>query len=234
MNAPLMRDAPFQGSPVPEDALAKLLQIPTRLEDMEALDLLHSCWPRTTRMSQDERLLLIAQNLTTNFGILGRLSMSSNRAWRMLCPFTFAPEFSRQLRDINDFIHNWQQTHSEFLILDFGEIDLVEYLFESLDIGQHAELLSIIMTFKVLSLRRAGLLRRIPARVERRFAPLVEAGRADLAIAELAKVKDFLDPFTDSENYAPIRDAAIKSAARIEKDMEVLRAAADSAIIALE
>ena len=90
------------------------------------------------------------------------------------------------------------------------------------------------MTFKALSLRRAGLLRRIPARVERQFAPLIESGRADLAVAELGKVKEFLERFANPEGYAPIVDAARTALTRIEKDMDVLKAAADSAVIALE
>ena len=234
MNAPLMQHLPPEEDPINQDALAALLTTPLRLGDMEALDLLHSCWPRTTRLSQDDRLLMVAQNLTLNFGMADRLPMSSARAWRMLSPYRYAPEFARQLREINNFIRDWQETHSEFLILEFGEIDLMECLFEALDIGSHADLLGMLMNFKVLSLRRAGLLRRIPARVERQFAPLVEAGRADLTVVELSKVKAFLERFADPEGYPPIVDAATTALTRINKDIEVLKTAADSAVISLE
>ena len=233
MNAPMLPQAKSEGDSVDPTALAELLSSPLQLGDMEALDLLYTCWNRNTRQSQDDHLLMVAQNLTISFGLPNRLPMSSSRAWRMLDQHHYAPEFSTQLREINLFIRDWQDTHSEFLILEFGEMDLIEFLFESLDIGAHSEILATVMTFKVLSMRRAGLLRRVASRVERQFAPLIESGRADLAVAELAKVKAFLDRFT-GEGFPPIVDAARNASARIEKDMEVLRQAADTAIIALE
>ncbi len=234
MNAPLMSPVVNEGDPLDQEALAELLASPVQAGDMEALDLLYRCWNRNTRLSQDDRLLMVAQNLTISFGLPNRLPMASSRAWRMLAPHTYAIDFASQLREIVLSIKLWQDSRTEFLILEFGEMDLIEYMFESLDIGAHADLLSTVMTFKVLSMRRAGLLRRIPARVERQFAPLVESGRADLAVAELAKVKEFLDRFAGPEGFAPIIDAARNASARIEKDMDVLKAAADSAVISLE
>jgi len=234
MNAPLMSPVINEADPLDQDALAVLLASPIHVDDNNALDLLYACWPRNTRLSQDDRLLSVAQNLSIGFGLPARLPMASSKAWRMLDPQYFALEFADQMREITLFIRDWQETHSEFLILEFGEIDLIEFLFESLDIGTHAELLATVMTFKVLSLRRAGLLRRIPPRVERQFAHLVESGRADLAIGELGRVKDFLDRFAGPEGFAPIIDAAKTGAARIEKDMEVLKSAADSTDIVME
>ena len=234
MNAPVLPQVKTEDDFVDQDALAELLTSPLQLGDMEALDLLYTCWNRNTRLSQDSRLLKVAQNLAIGFGLPSRLPMSSSRAWRMIDPIYYAPAVASQLKEIIQFIVDWQETRTDFLILEFGELDLIEYLFESLDIGAHSEILARVMTFKVLSLRRAGLLRRIPSRVERQFAPLIEAGRADLAVAELAKVKAFLDRFSGPEGFPPIMDAARNGATRIEKDMEVLKQAADTAMIALE
>ena len=234
MNAPLWPQVKPEDDSVDQDALAQLLSSPLQLGDMEALDLLYTCWNKNTRLSQDSRLLRVAQNLSNGFGLPDRLPMSSSRAWRMVDIISYAPAIAAQLKDINQFIIDWQETRSDFLILEFGELELIEFLFESLDIGAHSEILAMVMTFKVLSLRRAGLLRRIPARVERQFAPLIQAGRADLAVAELAKVKKFLDKFSGPDGFPPIIDAARTAAARIEKDMDVLKQAADTAVIEIE
>ena len=216
------------------EALDRLMTSPLRLDDMTALDLLYACWPRHTAQSRDERLLLVAQNLAVQFGMPDHVPLACAAAWRMLSPQTFSYECAAQLRDITHFINEWQETRTEFLILEFGEMDLIECLFETLDIGTNADLLGNVMTFKVLSMRRAGLLRRIPPRVERQFAPLIEQGRADLAVAELAKVRDFLARFANPEGFAPIVEAARFALARIEKDMEVLKGAADAAMVAIE
>ena len=220
--------------PLNEEALAELLTSPLRVDDLTALDLVYECWPRHQLNCQDDRLLLVAQNLAVGFGMPGRLPLACAQAWRKLSPNAYSYELAAQLREIVRFIREWHEAHAEFLILEFGEIDLIEFLFESLDIGAHADLLATIMTFKVLSLRRAGLLRRIPARVERQFAPMVEAGRADLAMHELSKVRDFLGRFANPDGYAPIVEAAQAALARIQRDMDVLQSAADSAVVALE
>jgi len=215
-------------------ALDLLLASPLGLDDLEALDLLYLCWPRDTKDCTDERLLRVAQNLTLSFGEPDRLPMSSSRAWRMLDANHFARDMAEQLSTITQFIKDWNTTRQDFLILEYGEIELIEYLFEALDIGTYASLLSEVMNFKVLSLRRAGLLRRVPPRVERQHASLVTSGRADLAIAELAKAKSFLDRLITPEGYAPIVDAARTSSARLERDIKVLMAAADTAAVSIE
>lgn len=212
-------------------ALAILLSHPLPVDDLAALDLLYECWPRQTIKCADPQLVAVAQNLSAGFGLPDRLPMSCSRAWRMVDVDTFAPEVADQLALIIEFINNWQSISNEFLMLEFGEIDLIEHLFESLDIGRYGSLLAAVMGFKVLSIRRAGLLRRIPPRVERQFIPLIEAGRADLALAEMEKVRRFLESFTDPYGFAPIVDAAKLALVRIDKDIGVLAKAADTALI---
>ena len=215
-------------------ALQSLLAPTATLCDLEALDLLYLAWPRDTRDSTDESLLTVAQNLALNFGQPDRLPMSCSKAWRMLDPARFSSEMAAQLRTISHFVKDWGKTRTEFLILDYGEIELIEWLFEALDIGVYGDVLADVMNFKALSLRRAGLLRRIPPRVERQFAPLVTSGRADLAVAELSKVKIFLDRLVTADGFAPITDAARNAGARIQSDISVLLKAADSASVSLD
>jgi hypothetical protein len=62
----------------------------------------------------------------------------------------------------------------------------------------------------------------------------VESGRADLAYHELSKVKAFLDRFAGPEGFAPIIEAARNGSERLEKDLSVLKSAADSAVVSLE
>lgn len=217
-----------------ETALAMLLSSPLPVDDLAALDMLYECWPRQTTKSRDPQLLAVAKNLSSGFGLPDRVPMASSRAWRMVDPHVFADDLADQLALIIEFIANWQKISAEFLILEFGEIDLIEYLFESLDINRFATLLAAVMNFKVLSVRRAGLLRRIPPRVERQLVPLIEGGRPDLAVAELDKVRQFLETFIDPYGFAPIVEAAKSASARIGRDIEVLQKAADTATIDLD
>lgn len=213
-------------------ALAMLQSTPLPVNDLAALDLLYACWPRSTLKSRDGQLLAVAKNVTTTFGLVDeRLPMTSSRSWRMLDPTAFANDMADQLALIIEFVANWQAQSSDFLILDFCEIELIEYLFEALDIPSFAPLLSAVMNFKVLSVRRAGLLRRIPSRIEKLLIPLIESGRADLAIAEMDKTRIFLESFIEPHGFAPIVDAARRASERIQRDIEVLQKAADSAAI---
>jgi hypothetical protein len=215
-------------------ALAKLQSNQLPVDDLAAMDLLYACWPRHTAKCQDTQLLDVARNVCSTFGLPTRLPMTSSRSWRMLDTALFANDLADQLALIIEFISNWQSKSTEFLILDFCEIELIEYLFESLDISRYAPLLSEVMNFKVLSVRRAGLLRRIPARIERQLIPLIEGGRADLAIAELDKVKAFLESFIAPYGFAPIVDSAKRASERVARDIDVLQKAADTAIIDLD
>ena len=148
-------------------SLDRLLIDPPPSLDFEAADLLHDCFPRGTRHSDNRVLLAVARNLTRNFGRPGRLPMTSGKAWTMLNPAVYADQMAAQLAEISDFVLTWQAQEKSFLILEFAEVELIEFLFEHLHPRRHGALLIKVMDFKVLSTRRAGLLRRIPARVRR-------------------------------------------------------------------
>ncbi|MCR6630879.1 MAG: hypothetical protein NVV74_12995 [Magnetospirillum sp.] len=112
------------------DALAVLLADPPPAEDFAALDALYACWPKGTQDSASRALLGAAHNLSRNFGLPDKLPMASAKAWRMLSPTVFEEELAQRLRDVGDFIADWQKTQRTFLILEFGEIELIEHLFE--------------------------------------------------------------------------------------------------------
>lgn len=200
------------------DALVHLLSDPPPEQDFSALDALYACWPRSTQESDSRALLAAAHNLGRMFGLPGKLPMATTRAWRMLSPKLFEAELAQRLRDIDDFIADWQATQRVFLILEYSEIELIEYLFESLHPGYHADLLAKVMNFKVLSHRRLGLLRRIPGRLKKQVTPLLPAA-TEQALVELAHGKKLLE--TISENgFAPIASAAEKALEEVDKMMK--------------
>lgn len=200
------------------DALEILLNDPPPAHDFAALDALNACWPKGTQDCPSRALLAAAHNLSRNFGLPGKLPMASSKAWRMLSPTVFEAELAQRLADVGAFIADWQKTQRTFLILEFGEIELIEYLFEALHPGYHGELLAGVMNFKVLSNRRMGLLRRIPNRLKKRVAPLLP-DRKEQALMELAHGKALLEALTNS-GFAPIADAATKAVEEIEKMMK--------------
>ncbi len=213
-------------APVEPDALAILLADPPPSNDFAALDLLYGLWPRGSRNQTDADLLAVAQNLARRFGCPDHLPMTAARAWQMLDPQHFQAAFATQLTAIGAFARDWQDTHRDFLILEFGEVELIEYLFEGLHPGHHAELLVEVMNFKVLSNRRLGLLRRVPNRMRKAVEPLLTAGRPEEAMVELAHAKALLDRIADPLGYAPIVESATRAADEVEKLMKRIAAAA--------
>jgi hypothetical protein len=203
------------------DALASLLADPPPPSDFVALDALYACWSKNTHDSPSRALLATAQNLSRNFGLPGKLPMASSKAWRMLSPVMFETELAQRLTDIGTFIANWQKTQRTFLILEFGEIELIEYLFEALHPGYHADLLAGVMNFKVLSNRRMGLLRRIPNRLKKQITPMLPDNK-EAALILLAHAKALLERIADPSGFAPIVDTAGKMQEEIQKMMKAV------------
>ncbi len=223
----IMARLPPRGDPtLPANlqALGRLLADVPPPDDFETADLLHDCFPRGTRNSDSRVLMVIARNLTRAFGRSGRLPITSGKAWTMIDPELFADELAAQLAAICAFVLNWQATEKDFLILEFAEVELIEYLFENLHPRRHASLLIKVMDFKVLSLRRMGLIRRIPARVRRR----VHAAHG----ADPAALRDYMDDtmalldyFTRPECFSAVAAAARTARSELEKIAAHLAAA---------
>lgn len=193
-------------------ALDRLLGDPPPANDFEASDLLHDCFPRGTRHSDNRVLLAVARNLTRRFGRPGRLPIASGKAWTMLDPAVFADQMAAQLAEISRFVLGWQAENKNFLILEFAEVELIEFLFEHLHPRRHGGLLLKVMDFKVLSARRTGLLRRIPARVRRH---LQHGGPAGLAYAQDSAT--LLQVIERQAAFRPVAEAAALSRAEIER-----------------
>jgi hypothetical protein len=197
-------------------ALDRLLGDTLPAMDFEAADLLHDCFPRGTRHSGNRVLLAVARNLTRNFGRPGRLPMTSGKAWTMLDPAVFVDQMAAQLAEISDFVLNWQAQEKSFLILEFAEVELIEYLFEHLHPRRHGALLIKVMDFKVLSTRRAGLLRRIPARV-RRFVQHTAGAPPSVPLAYARDSAALLELIEKRVFFRPVVEAAAAARAELEK-----------------
>jgi len=213
-------DPPTPPEPTERElALAALLAAPPTLDDAHALDLLYLCWPRHTAATADSDLLAVANNLARFFGRPGKMPMATALAWRTLDPIAFEADFAALLGAIVGAIDDWQERESEFLILDFGEIDLIEVLFEALHPGRHQDVLAAVMSIKALSNRRQGLLRRMPARLRRAVEPLVEAGQREAALVELAHAEALMHRIAEPLGFAPIIEAAARAAQDLDKLM---------------
>lgn len=197
-------------------SLDRLLSDPPPAMDFQAADLLHDCFPRGTRHSGNRVLLAVARNLTRNFGRPGRLPMTSGKAWTMLDPAVFADQMAAQLAEISDFVLNWQAQEKSFLILEFAEVELIEYLFEHLHPRRHGALLIRVMDFKVLSTRRAGLLRRIPARV-RRFVQHTAGAAPSVPLSYARDSAVLLEHIEKRILFRPVTEAAATARAEVEK-----------------
>ncbi|MBC7951258.1 MAG: hypothetical protein H7Z12_05465 [Rhodospirillaceae bacterium] len=206
------------------DSLALLLSDPPPAQDFAALDALYACWPKTTVNSDSRALLAVAHNLSRNFGLPGKLPMASSKAWCMLSPMVFETELAQRLIDVGTFIADWQKTQRTFLILEFGEVELIEHLFEALNPAAHADLLAGVMNFKVLSNRRMGLLRRIPYRLKRQVTPLLPHSKEE-ALVIMAHTKALLEQLADPSGFAPIVQTANKLLEELEKMMKAVAAA---------
>jgi hypothetical protein len=207
------------------DALADLLADPPPATDFSALDMLSAAWGKSLQNSSNPALLAVAYNLTRNFGLPGRLPMASSRAWRMLDTTTFRSDMANQLQGLGQFIADWQKTQRDFLILEFGEIELIEHLFEALNPAEHMDLMAGVMNFKVLSNRRMGLLRRIPTRLRKQVQPLLPAGYQE-ALTILAHYKALLERMVDPNGFAPIVTTATRVIEEIDKLMKMAAAGA--------
>ncbi|MBI5165685.1 MAG: hypothetical protein HY985_17505 [Magnetospirillum sp.] len=224
--------APGKGDPaLPErtDALAARLDPTLPATDFAALDLLYACWPRTGGNFASRALHAVAVNLSRSFGLPGKLPMATSKAWRLLDPIAYEDALAHRLSVTAEFVLGWHRTQNTFLVLEFSEIELIEYLFETLHPGRHLPLLASVMNFKVLSNRRLGLLRRIPGRMRKTIQPMVVDDR-DGALRYLAHTKALLEAIADPNGFAPIVDAANKAAAEIEKVMKLVAGAGAPAL----
>lgn len=225
--AAALAEVPDKGDPtLPADlsALATLLSEPSPTDDFRASDLVRDCFaPQGSVGLQSRALLGVAQRLSREFGLPTRLPLTTDRAWRMLDPITFEDEMAAQLAAIHAFISDWQKTQQTFLVLEFGEISLIEWLFESLHPRRHADLLFEVMNFKVLSNRRQGILRRIPHRV-RKFVK--DAGGGHDAVLYAAGTHAYLNRLVTSHGFTPIVETAATCLEEVEKVLEKLKPAA--------
>ncbi|WP_156520861.1 hypothetical protein [Magnetospirillum moscoviense] len=223
------------GAPIPrvgsgelppnQEGLEALLADPPPATDFAALDLLTATWGKATAGSDRRALLATAYNLCRNFGLPGKLPMASSRAWRMLDARLFRADISNQLSRIANFIADWQKTQKTFLILEHGEIELIEFLFESLDPATDLDQMASVMNFKVLSNRRMGLIRRIPSRLRKEVNAMLPAGHQQ-ALLMLAHYKALLERLADPNGFAPIVETASKMLEEIDKLMKIAAAAA--------
>ncbi|MCA1909641.1 MAG: hypothetical protein LDL39_14880, partial [Magnetospirillum sp.] len=205
--------------PENHDALAKLLDDVPPVSDFDALDLVYACWGKNTHGSDSRALLAVAQQISRNFGLPDKLPMASTKAWKMLDNKVFAPELADRLAAVGQFIVDWQKTQRVFLILEFSEIELIEYLFEALSPADYPELLAEVMNFKVLSNRRMGLLRRFPARLRKQTQPMLP-DRKEEALVIQAHGKALLQKIADPRGFAPIVEVAGKMLEEVEKLMK--------------
>ncbi|AVM74913.1 hypothetical protein [Magnetospirillum gryphiswaldense] len=205
--------------PTEREALAALLDDQGPDSDFSALDLLYKCWGKATQSSSSRALLAVAHQLSRNFGLPGKLPMASCKAWKMLDCATFAPELAQRLADVGQFIADWQKTQRVFLILEYSEIELIEHLFEALSPADYSSQLAEVMNYKVLSNRRMGLLRRIPARARRQTQGLPPE-RKEEALLIQAHYKALLERIADPRGFAPIVEVAGKMIEEMEKLMK--------------
>lgn len=197
-------------------AVETLLADPIQDHDFICLDALFACWARDTENSDNRALLAVALALTEGFGLPEKRPMAAARAWRMLDPILYEEELAQQLDRIAGFIFSWQREQTQFLILEYGEIELIEHLFECLPPSRHTALLAQVMNFKVLSNRRMGLLRRIPLHLRRQITPLLPARKGE-ALELLTEYRALLLRIADPDGFAPIVDTATRVLGDIEK-----------------
>ena len=225
--AAAMADLPDKGDPeLPADlsTLAILVGDSPPRNDFKASDMVRDCFAaQGVAGLQSRALLAVAIRLSQEFGLPTRLPLAADRAWRMLDPVTFEDEMATELAAIRAFISDWQKTQQNFLVLEFAEIELIEWLFESLHPGRHSDLLFEVMNFKVLSNRRQGILRRIPHRV-RKFVK--DSGGGHEAVLYAAGTHAYLNRIVTTHGFTPIVDTATASLEEVTKVLEKLKPAA--------
>ncbi|WP_156612527.1 helix-turn-helix domain-containing protein [Paramagnetospirillum marisnigri] len=213
-----LAEVPDKGdNALPQDLalLARLLADSPPGNDFAAADMVRDCFDEFGSSGVRSRALLaVAQKLARHFATPARLPLATTRAWRMLDPVVFGDEMAAQLSVIGRFVFDWQKTQQTFLCLEYGEIELIETLFEAMHPGRHAKEMADVLEFKVLSNRRQGLLRRVPHRV-RKLAqdPARRADARDYVEASQA----FLNKIATARQYQPIIDAAAASLEEINK-----------------
>ena len=141
---------------LPDDLimLATLLGPRPAATDFKAADMVRDCFASLGQGAQKSRALLaVALRLSREFGLPSRLPLATARAWHMLDPAVFEAEMAGQLSTISAFISNWQKTQQTFLCLEFPEIELIEFLFESLSPFRHSDVMYDVLNFKALSNR---------------------------------------------------------------------------------
>ncbi|TAN57717.1 MAG: hypothetical protein EPN20_17140 [Magnetospirillum sp.] len=209
---------------LPDDmaTLATLLATPPPANDFNTADMVRDCFASLGASAPASRALLaVATHLAMAFGTPDRRPLATIRAWRMLDAPLFQDEFAAQLTAISDFITDWQKTQQTFLCLEFGEVELIEFLFESLSPAHHADILCEVLNFKVLSNRRQGILRRIPHRLRKRVQ--TAGGHGPDIIAHVAATQALLDRIAVTRNYAPIVEAAVTALDEVKKIAEKLQ-----------
>jgi hypothetical protein len=222
--ADALAGVPNKGDPeLPADlsTLALLLSDPLPVDDFKASDLVRDCFASLGAAAARSRVLLaVAHRLTREFGQPTRRPLAADRAWRMLDPVIFEDEMAEQLDAIRTFISNWQKTQQTFLVLEFSEIDLIEWLFECLHPGRHSDVLFEVMNFKVLSNRRQGILRRIPHRV-RKFVK--DSGEGHEAVLYAAGTRAYLNRIVTTHGFTPIVETATLCLEEVEKVLEKMK-----------
>lgn len=204
-----MAEMPDKGDDrLPDDLnlLAALLGDAPPAPDFRAADMVRDCFESLGPSgSRSRALLAVATNLARHFARPTHMPLATARAWRMLDPVLFEDEMAAQLAIIGRFIADWQKTQQTFLCLEFGEIEMIESLFEALNPTHHAKEMADVLNFKVLSNRRQGLLRRIPHRVRK---TVQDMGPGPAARDFVTATQAFLNDIATARNYQPIIDAA--------------------------
>ncbi len=206
--------------PDDQDGLTLLLTHPDSLTDLQALDVLQSMFPRSTKRSNNRVLLAIAIAVTENFGLEFRLPLTSASAWTMIDCDLFTDELATQFAKISTFVLGWQSDKKDFLLLDPAEITLIETLFESLHPRNQGLLAAKVMDFKVLSNRRMGLVRRFPNRIERALANAKSEDETQKSVQYAKDCLALLDHIARPEGFAPIIEEAKQAAAKIVKSVQ--------------
>ena len=207
---------------LPDDLvlLASLLGSNPAATDFRAADMVRDCFAPLGSAAQKSRALLaVALRLSREFGLPTRLPLATMRAWHMLDPAVFEDAMAAQLGAISSFISNWQKTQQTFLCLEFPEIELIEFLFESVSPLRHSDAMFDVLNFKALSNRRQGILRRVPHRL-RKYVQ--DSGKAPGALLHVEATQTFLDRVAVTHGYAPIIQAATTSLEEVKKIAEKL------------
>ena len=214
-----MAEIPAKGdATLPDDVatLALLLSPAPPATDFKTADLVRNCFAAPAMDASTSRALLaVALRLARGFGTPDHLPLATIRAWRMLDPEMFEAEMAAQLAAISRFIAQWQETQQTFLCLEFAEVELIEFLFESLPPARHGDGLCDILNFKVLSNRRQGILRRIPHRLRKSVQNC--GSRSAEAIAAVEATRTLLDRIAASHGYPPIVEAANAALDEVKK-----------------